>query len=74
MLLLLLTWPQVRAVCLNHEVVFSQALTGNSPDLGYVPIGNLISSISRPTCFKHFMDICPPTPDLLLPPPTPVTV
>ena len=54
MLFLLLTWPQVREMCLNHEVVFYQPLTGNFPDLGYVPVINLIYSLSRPTCFNRF--------------------
>ena len=34
MLLLLLTWPPVREVCPNHEVVIFQPWTGTSPDLG----------------------------------------
>ena len=48
-----------------------QPQTGTSKELGSIDIVNIISSFFHPTCFKRFLDLCYPTPDLLLPPPHP---
>ena len=53
MLLLLLSWPPVRVVCPNHEVLVFQRQIGTAPYLGSVAIFTNILYFSHPTCFNH---------------------
>ena len=59
-LLFFLTWPPVRELCKNHEVVMFQPRTGTSPYLGSFAIVNLISILFLPTCFNYLLDIISP--------------
>ena len=48
-ILLLLTCPPAREVCLNHKMVVFKPPTGTSPDPGSVAIDKIISSLPLPT-------------------------
>ena len=63
-LLFLLTSTPVLEVCTNNEVVMFQPRTDTSPGLCSVAIVNLITSLSRPTCFNRVLDIYFSLPDL----------
>ena len=69
LLLLLLVYPPVRAVFLNHEVAVLQPQTGNALDLGPIAIiKTFILVFPCPTHFNRFKDLSFFTSTIIPPP------